>query len=61
MAESVCRQCHRIVSGQVCAVCNSTTLTSDWSGYVVIIDPEKSLIAKRLGVTLPGKYALKVR
>jgi RNA polymerase subunit RPABC4/transcription elongation factor Spt4 len=33
----------------------------DWSGYVVIIDPEKSQIAKRLGVKLPGEYALKVR
>ncbi|MCZ7398418.1 MAG: transcription elongation factor subunit Spt4 [Candidatus Methanoperedens sp.] len=61
MAESVCRQCHRIVTGQICQVCNSTALTSDWSGYVVIIDPEKSQIAKRLSVNLPGKYALKVR
>ncbi len=61
MAESVCRLCHRIVSGQVCQACNSTGLTTDWSGYVVIIDPEKSQIAKRLGVNLPGKYALKVR
>jgi len=61
MAESVCRQCHRVVGGQICQICNSTALTSDWSGYVVIIDPEKSQIAKRLGVNLPGKYALKVR
>lgn len=61
MAENVCKQCHRIVSGSVCQVCNSTSLTSDWSGYVVIIDPEKSQIAKRLGVNLAGKYALKVR
>ncbi len=61
MAESVCRQCHRIVGGQICQVCNSNALTTDWSGYVVIIDPEKSQIAKRLGVNLPGKYALKVR
>ncbi|MCZ7357804.1 MAG: DNA-directed RNA polymerase, subunit E'' [Candidatus Methanoperedens sp.] len=61
MAENVCKECHRIVTGQVCQVCNSTSLTSDWSGYVVIIDPAKSQIAKRLSVTLPGKYALKVR
>ncbi|HEY9205791.1 MAG TPA: transcription elongation factor subunit Spt4 [Candidatus Methanoperedens sp.] len=61
MADSVCKECHRIVKGQVCQVCNSTSLTSDWSGYVVIIDPEKSKIAKRLGVKLAGAYALKVR
>lgn len=61
MAENVCRECHRLVTGQVCQICNTSALSSDWSGYVVIIDPQKSQIAKRLGVTLPGKYALKVR
>lgn len=61
MAENVCRECHRLVTGQVCQICNSSALSSDWSGYVVIINPQKSQIAKRLGVTLPGKYALKVR
>ena len=61
MADYVCKECHRIVKGQVCQACNSTSLTSDWSGYVVIIDPEKSKIAKRLGVRLAGAYALKVR
>lgn len=62
MPENVCRECHRLVKkSQICAYCNSTALTNDWSGYVVIIDPEKSHIAKKLGVKLPGEYALKVR
>jgi DNA-directed RNA polymerase subunit E" len=61
MAENVCKECHRLISGQVCEICNSTSLTSDWSGYVVILDVEKSKIAKKLGVKIPGKYALKVR
>jgi len=61
MAENVCKECHRLVSGQVCAACNTSALTSDWSGYVVILDIQKSKIAQKLGVTLPGKYALKVR
>ncbi len=62
MSEKVCRECHRLVSGQSCPVCgNDATLSSDWSGYVVIIDPARSVIAKKLGITIPGKYALKVR
>ncbi len=61
MPDNVCKECHRIVKGNVCQACNSTVLTTDWSGYVVIIDPEKSQIAKRLGVKLAGAYALKVR
>jgi len=28
---------------------------------VVIIDPKESIIAQKLEITLPGKYALKVR
>jgi len=31
------------------------------SGYVVIIDPKESIIAEKLEIKLPGKYALKVR
>jgi DNA-directed RNA polymerase subunit E" len=61
MAEKVCRECHRLVSGQSCSVCGSTNLSTDWSGYVIIIDPTRSQIAKKMNITLPGKYALKVR
>ena len=35
-------------------------VSSDWQGYVIIMDPERSEIAKRLNVEHPGKYALKV-
>ena len=61
MSDKACRECHRIASGSTCAVCGSNSMSSDWSGYVVILDPKSSDIAKRLNVTLPGKYALKVR
>ena len=30
-------------------------------GYVIVIDPKGSVIATKLGITLPGRYALKVR
>ncbi|ADE36019.1 transcription elongation factor subunit Spt4 [Methanohalophilus mahii] len=61
MVESVCMDCHRLVSGQECPVCGTTNLSKDWSGLLVIVDPEKSEIAKKIGVTIPDKYALKVR
>lgn len=61
MADKACRECHRIVAGTACAVCGSSSLSSDWSGYVIIIDASRSNIAKKLSVDLPGKYALKVR
>ncbi|PHP46093.1 DNA-directed RNA polymerase subunit E'' [Methanosarcinales archaeon ex4572_44] len=61
MVEKVCRVCHRVVSGQSCAICGSTSFSTDWSGYVIIIDPKHSQIARTMGLKLAGKYALKVR
>ena len=61
MSEQVCRECHRIISGQTCPICNSSNLSSDWSGMVIIIDPERSEIAKKIDVKVADKYALKVR
>jgi DNA-directed RNA polymerase subunit E" len=60
----VCRECHRVQETpetQACEACGSTSLTEDWAGYVVITHPDKSEIAMEMGVTEPGKYALKVR
>jgi len=60
----VCRECHRVQDADIesqCAACGATSLTEDWAGYVVIAHPERSEVAAEMGVTEPGKYALKVR
>lgn len=44
-----------------CPNCNSTDLSDDYSGMILVIDPESSEIAKRMSVTKPGQYALRVR
>ena len=61
MVFKACRKCHYITEGSVCPICKSTSLTTDYSGIVIIIDPEKSEIAKKLQLKHPGMYALKVR
>lgn len=61
MSEKACRNCHAIVNGNVCPICKSSSLSDDWSGYVIVIDPKNSAIAKRLNIDQPGRYALKVR
>ena len=59
----VCRECHLVNSADAttCESCASSSLTEDWSGYVVIAHPEESDIATEMQVTEPGSYALKVR
>jgi DNA-directed RNA polymerase subunit E" len=49
------------VNVTVCPICKGTSLSDDWSGYAIILDPKNSTIAKRLNINQPGKYALKVR
>jgi len=48
-------------SGKAVCVCGSNSVSGDWSGYVAIIDVAESEIAKKLGITKEGRYALKVR
>ena len=55
-----CKTCHRLTEEDLCAICKTPT-SQYWSGYIAIIDPEKSEIAKRMSIKLPGQYALKVR
>lgn len=61
MAKKACKNCRRIIEkGKVCPNCKDSELTNNWKGYVVILDPEKSEIAERLGIDKPGKYALRI-
>jgi len=55
-----CKSCQRITEDEKCPVCNSPT-SQYWSGYLAILDPENSQIAKKMELKTPGQYALKVR
>ena len=59
--EKVCKRCKRLVKeGNECPVCGSKDLTTSWSGLLVVYDPE-SEIAKKVGITSPGRYAIRIR
>jgi len=60
MPKKVCRLCKRIIErGNACPVCKSTDLTTSFQGIIMVFDVN-SEIAKKLGITAPGKYAIKV-
>lgn len=60
MKELACRKCRALTHDKACPNDGSTELSNEWSGLIVIIDAEKSQVAKTLGITKPGRYALKV-
>jgi DNA-directed RNA polymerase subunit E" len=55
-----CKQCSFISENEVCPRCGGQT-SKDWQGYLIIVDFEKSEIAKKMGIVSNGKYALRVR
>jgi DNA-directed RNA polymerase subunit E" len=61
MVEKACKKCRFISKGPTCPLCGGTALTERWSGVLLIIDPEKSEVAKKLGIKVPGKYAAKLK
>lgn len=55
-----CKQCSFVSEQDVCPRCGGQT-SKDWQGFLVVTDFEKSEIAKKMGISSNGKYALKVR
>jgi DNA-directed RNA polymerase subunit E" len=55
-----CKQCSFISTEDTCPRCAGQT-SKEWQGYLVIVDHEKSDIAKKMGIASNGKYALRVR
>ncbi|MFP3985782.1 MAG: transcription elongation factor subunit Spt4 [Candidatus Bathyarchaeia archaeon] len=61
MTEKACQECHIITTKHLCPKCKTTTLSDDFSGLVIIVDPKMSHIAKAMGIKEKGRYALRVR
>ncbi|MCL5419339.1 MAG: DNA-directed RNA polymerase, subunit E'' [Candidatus Marsarchaeota archaeon] len=61
MPDQACKNCRFIVmQGGVCPICGSNQLTTKWSGMVVVLNVEKSEIAKKLGIKMDGSYAINI-
>ncbi|MEM4663203.1 MAG: transcription elongation factor subunit Spt4 [Candidatus Diapherotrites archaeon] len=59
--EKACRNCRRVIEkGNECVNCGSKSLTTFWRGYVLVLNPEKSEIAAKMGINMSGKYALRI-
>lgn len=55
-----CRKCKTLTFESTCPICKSKDLTKNWKGYIYVINPEKSEIAKRFNINIRGRFALKV-
>jgi len=56
--KKACKACHFLTEDAMCPVCKGTDMSSRWGGLAIIFNPEKSVIAKKIGITQKGEYAL---
>lgn len=61
MSEKACPECNMISVENTCPNCKATSLSDDFAGLVIILDPEHSAIAKAMKMKVKGRYALRVR
>jgi len=59
--KKACKKCKMFVDGPECPNCHSKQFSTNWQGRISITDPENSEIAKKIGITKKGEYAIKVR
>ena len=55
-----CKTCRAIYEGEVCPKCGGSSFGDTFKGRVVVVDPEKSEIAKQIGISKEGTYAIKL-
>lgn len=56
-----CKRCKIFVDGPECPVCKTSQFSTNWQGRIAVMDANKSDIAKKIGVTVKGEYAIKCR
>ena len=61
MSKKVCKECKMFVEKDKCPNDKNDKFTDNWKGRIVIIDSNKSEIAKRVGIAAKGEYAIKIR
>jgi len=61
MKKKVCKICRRIYEEGVCPNCGSKEFTTNFKGKIIILDKEKSIIAKNLKIISNGEFAIKSR
>lgn len=59
--EKACKICKTIYEGDKCPRCESQESTDSFKGRIVVLNPEKSEIAEKLGIKSKGNFAIKTR
>lgn len=59
--DKACKICKTIYEGDKCPNCGSKEFTDSYKGKIYVLNEEKSEIAKNIGISSKGKFAIKTR
>jgi len=59
--KKVCKTCKIFVEGSDCPICKGQSFSTNWQGRIYIVDPDKSIVAEKIGLKVKGEYAVKAR
>ncbi|MFA5141383.1 MAG: transcription elongation factor subunit Spt4 [Candidatus Woesearchaeota archaeon] len=59
--KKICKTCKLFVDGDKCPICNNSNFASAFNGRMYILDPNRSEIAKKIGIKAKGEYAIKIK
>jgi DNA-directed RNA polymerase subunit E" len=57
----LCKKCKLFVEGSECPICKGNQFISNWKGRIAVVDPNKSEIGKKIGISAKGEYAIKAK
>ena len=61
MKKHACKRCKLFHDSPICPNCKVSEHASGWQGRINVLDIQKSVLGKNVGITIKGEYALKVR
>ncbi len=61
MKKKACKKCKIFTEEDLCPICKKDSFSNNFQGRIHFLDTEKYEIAQKMGVTLKGEYAIKVR
>ncbi|HTZ41788.1 MAG TPA: transcription elongation factor subunit Spt4 [Candidatus Omnitrophota bacterium] len=58
--QKACKICKKVYEGDKCPNCGSKESSDSFKGRIVVMNPEKSEIAPKLGLKDKGNFAVKL-
>ena len=59
--KKACKKCKMFVDGGQCLGCKGNSFSNNWQGRLFVNDVKNSMIAQKIGITIKGEYAIKVK